>query len=347
MSRASSHARSIASLARAALAVLTILLALPANAQSPSAGAGNYSAREDVRRFIEDMADRHGFVPRELQELFRRARFQPGIIRAMTPPPEAPQRSWQAYRGMFVSPQRIEAGLRFWQEHAAALARVAGEFGVPPEIVVAIIGVETVYGRNTGTHRVIDALSTLAFDFPRRADYFRSELEHYLLYAREAGVDLLSVKGSYAGAIGIPQFMPHSYRRYAVDFDGDGKRDLSGSPVDAIGSVANFLKGHGWRTGEPIAAPARVDGDSYRTLAESGVKPKYRVADLASFGVAFADGRSAPDDLPATLVELVTPGQPAEYWIGHENFYVITRYNRSSFYAISVLELAREIATRR
>ena len=189
---------------------------------------------------------------------------------------------------------------------------------------------------------MIDALATLAFDFPRRAGYFRGELESFLLFARDAGIDLLATRGSYAGAIGIPQFMPGSYRRFALDYDHDGQRDLSGSAADAIGSVANFLKEHGWETGAPAALPARVAGDAYRKLLDAGIKPQVRQAELGLFGVSGAE--SLPPDTLCALIELETPGQDSEYWIGLNNFYVITRYNRSSFYASAVLELARAIA---
>jgi len=213
---------------------------------------------------------------------------------------------------------------------------------VPPEIIVAILGVETVYGRNMGGYRVFDALTTLAFDYPRRAEFFRGELENYLLYVRDAGVDALAIRGSYAGAIGIPQFMPGSYRRYALDYDGDGQRDLSASAADAIGSVANFLKEHGWDAGAPIAVPARIVGDTYRQLLDAGIKPVYRAVDLALFGVSGAESLSP--ETPCALIELETPGQPSEYRIALQNFYVLTRYNRSSFYASAVIELARAIA---
>ena len=212
---------------------------------------------------------------------------------------------------------------------------------MPEEIIVAIIGVESVYGRNAGNYRVIDALSTLAFDYPPRAEFFRAELESFLLYARDAGIDTLALKGSYAGAIGIPQFMPDSYRRYAVDLDGDGKEDLSGSFADAIGSVANFLKAHGWEAGQPVAYTARVQGDNYRKLIDAGIKPGLRYGDLANFGVSAAGAAAA--DAPCALIGLTTPDQPSEYLVGFTNFYVLTRYNRSSMYAAVVLELAQAV----
>lgn len=326
------------------MTALRIALALLAMycAGTVAAPPGNYAQREDVRRFIAEMVEQHGFVERELRRLFSRARYQPAIIRAMTPPPEAPVKSWQGYRSLFVSGDRIDAGVRFRERHAAILGRAEREFGVPADIIVAIIGVETVYGRNMGSYKIIDALATLAFDFPRRSEFFRSELESFLLYARESGIDVLAAQGSYAGAFGMPQFMPGTYRRYAVDYDGDGQRDLHASPDDAIGSVANFLKAHGWEAGQPIAARAQVNGESFRKLIDAGIKPIYRVADLPAYGVGAAE--PLPPEAACALVELETPGQASEYWIGLQNFYALTRYNRSSFYAIAVLELAREIA---
>ena len=217
---------------RAAL-LLALLAATGAHAQPTP-----YAARPEVRAFVREMVERHGFVERELAYLFSRARRDPAVLRAIVAPKDTRARSWREYRSRFVSEARIGDGVEFWQRHSEALARAAGEHGVPEEIVVAIIGIETVYGRQMGGHRVIDALATLAFDHPPRAEFFRAELEQYLLYARDAEIDVFSVKGSYAGAIGIPQFMPGSYLRYAVDFDGDGATDLRASPADAIGSVA-------------------------------------------------------------------------------------------------------------
>jgi membrane-bound lytic murein transglycosylase B len=321
--------------------LLVVLLAFALSPRIAAAAAPRYAGREDVRQFIAEMADKHGFVRKELRALFARAHFQPAIIKAITPPIEPRARSWQAYRALFLTPERIQAGVEFRERQHAALARAAEIYGVPEEIIVAIIGVETVYGRNTGNYRVIDALSTLAFDYPPRAEYFRGELEHYLLYARDAGIDTLALTGSYAGAIGIPQFMPGSYRRYAVDFDGDGREDLSGSFADAIGSVANFLQAHGWERGEPVAYAAQVHGGNYRKLVDAGIKPVYRCGDLAEFGVSASGGAEA--DAPCALIELETPGEPSEYLVGRANFYVLTRYNRSSLYAAAVLALAQAV----
>ena len=213
-------------------AVLAALLALYAGlacAQTPS-----YQNRKEVKEFVAEMVKKHGFKQKELARVLAQAQFQPAIVRAMDQPPESVLGSWQAYRAIFIRPERIQAGAEFWNRNAEALKRAATEFGVQEDVIIGIIGVETTFGRNIGTYRVIDALATLAFDYPKRASYFRGELEHYLVFVRDQGIDPLRVKGSYAGAIGIPQFMPGSYRRFAVDFDGDGQINLATSAADAI-----------------------------------------------------------------------------------------------------------------
>jgi membrane-bound lytic murein transglycosylase B len=312
--------------------VVTATLCRPAAAQA-------YADRDEVRDFVAEMVKRHGFRSQYLERLFGQARYDPTVVDLMTPPPPE-AKSWQNYRATFVSQRRIDGGVDFWRRHSNALKRAASVYGVPPEIVVAIIGVETFYGRNTGDFRVIDSLATLAFDYPRRADFFRAELEQFLLYTRESRLDATSVRGSYAGAIGLPQFMPGSIRRYGVDFDRDGRRDLAGSADDAIGSVANYLKRHGWIAKAPIAVPAAVQGERYR-LAADDFEPVYRAGELRNLDVEFDS--TIHDDTPAGLVELVSPDVPAEYRVGLENFYVLTRYNRSSFYATAVLELAEAV----
>jgi membrane-bound lytic murein transglycosylase B len=307
------------------------------------APAQTYSARADVEAFIAEMVDRHAFPRPDLERLFAAARHQAAVVAAIAPLPSG-TRSWRAYRANFVSPRRIQAGVQFWRAHSAALERAAQAYGVPPEIVVAIIGVETEYGRNQGAFRVLDALATLAFDYPRRADYFRAELEQYLLLARESRLDATSVKGSFAGAIGIPQFMPGSIRRFAVDFDGDGRRDLRGSAADAVGSVANFLSEHGWVSGAPVAVPARIQDERALGLVDGGIVPVHRADVLREVGVAFEDGIA--EDAPGVLIELESPDEPPEYLVGLQNFYALTRYNRSSFYAAAVVELAEAVKSR-
>ena len=328
--------------------LLSALLLVPESQSAPPAQKP-YGKREDVREFIRQMAARHGFVEHELQFLFSRARREAAILSAIAPPKDPRARSWLAYRARFVTEARIAEGGEFWRRHAAALERAAQEHGVPEEIIVAIIGVETVYGRQMGGWRVIDALSTLAFDYPPRAEFFRSELEQYLLYARDAGIDVFSVRGSYAGAIGIPQFMPGSYRRFAVDYDGDGAIDLRASPGDAIGSVANFLARHGWRRGERVLLPARVaggnGGQSHRELVDAGIEPKTPLAELKRYGVETRTDLAL--ETPIALIALESPEAATEYRLGLRNFFVLTRYNRSALYASAVYDLAQEIKAKR
>ncbi|MBI2754283.1 MAG: lytic murein transglycosylase B [Betaproteobacteria bacterium] len=297
-----------------------------------------YGSRPEVRAFVQEMVRRHGFVERELTFAFSRARRIAAALKAVAPPPAERARSWAAYRAVFVNDRRVEAGLEFWRMHDVALARASREYGVPEEVIVAIIGVETFYGRHIGRWRVIDTLTTLAFDYPPRAEFFRGELENYLLFARDSGTDVFSVRGSYAGAIGIPQFMPGSYLKFAVDFDGDGHVDLRDNPADAVGSVANFLKQHGWRPGEHIALPAHVNGTAHRTMLEAGIEPSFRLQDLKQHGVETRTSLAL--ETPVALIDLETPGTATEYRLGLRNFYVLTRYNRSSFYAAAVADLA-------
>lgn len=304
------------------------------------AHASGYDKRPEVRAFVREMVERHGFVERELLFLFSRTKKREPILQAIRPADPGRGRSWNQYRDIFVNERQLRGGVAFWAAHGPALARAEKEYGVPQEIIVAIIGIETLYGRNMGKWRVVDALTTLAFDYPPRAPFFRSELENYLVFARDEGFDVFSVHGSYAGAIGIPQFMPSSYRKWAVDFDGDGSTDLRGSAVDAIGSVGNFLKAHGWRTGEPILYPATVSGEGWRPYADGSVLPKFPLADLHKSGVAFAAGATAE---PGILIELENRDGPPEYRVGLHNFYVLTRYNRSSFYATAAAELGEAL----
>ena len=312
------------------LALFLAGMAQPGNAQAP--------LDPDVAAFVDEMVERHQFRRADLQRLFAKVQVRPSIIRAMTAPATA--RPWYEFRGSYVNSLRIEAGARFWRVHAAAIARASREYGVPEEVIVATIGVETNYGRTMGNFRIVDALSTLAFQYPPRADFFRRELEEFLLLARETGLDPGAVKGSYAGAIGIPQFLPSSYRTYAVDFDGDGKRDLVGTPADAIGSVANYYRQYGWREGEAAAVPAEAEGSSVDTVKVGDIKPQTPVGELRRRGVVPLS--AVADEAQAALFVLETETGP-RYWLGLNNFYVITRYNRSINYAMAVLELANEL----
>jgi membrane-bound lytic murein transglycosylase B len=305
------------------------------------ASARDFAERDDVRAFVAEMESRHGFGHDALLALFSRIQPLPAVIKAIMPPADPAIRSWRAYRGRFIEPRRIAAGLRFWREQRTALAAASAGYGVPEEIIVAIIGIETIYGRNTGRFGTLAALATLAFDYPPRAELFRRELEALLLLAREQGRDPMSYRGSYAGALGLPQFLPSSVRQWAVDFDDSGRIDLVASPADAIGSVANFLRDHGWRQGEPITARVEVESDP-QALLDEGIRPLRLPAEMATMGVRAASLTAAAAQ-PAALIELVTPDAPTEYWLGYQNFFVITRYNRSSFYAMAVHQLAEAL----
>ena len=315
-------------------------------ASASAAASGGFAGRADVDAFIDQLVDRHGFDRRGLENIFRQVRRQPSVLRLIAPAPTGFKRSWEAYRERFLDPLRIDGGLAFWRENEAALKRASDVYGVPSEVIVAIIGVETIYGRVTGEFRVIDALSTLAFDYPRRAEFFREELEQFLLMTRETGADVFAVRGSFAGAIGLPQFMPGSIRRYAVDFDGDGRIDLRSNPADAIGSVARFLSEHGWVPGAPVYFATRVEDTSrLGPLIDAGIEPQFDQAQLAEFGVSALG--TVSDGLQLALVDLPNGDSPTTYLLGARNFYVITRYNRSSFYAMAVTELADALRSAR
>ncbi len=285
--------------------------------------------------FVDDMVARHHFDRASLTALLAQARLRPSILSAMARPSEA--KPWYEYRQIFVDNKRIAAGSDFWKQHAATLKRAEQEYGVPAAMIVAIIGVETFYGRNTGSYRVLDALATLAFSNGKRADYFREELEHYLLLARDAGFSPLAVKGSYAGAMGISQFMPSSYRAYGIDFDGDGHRDLWANPEDAIGSVANYFRAKGWVTGAPVAVAVRNPAEPGLGLANRGWSFRIPMRDWPNIGVMPEQADTSTAE--AMLLEL--QGESAkEYWLAYQNFYVITRYNHSFHYAMAAWQLS-------
>ena len=247
---------------------------------SASAAQSTFASDPAVIDFARDMEQRHGFNADAMLKQFGQTGPNAKVLQLIKPPASPTQRSWERYRPRFLNSIRIDGGVRFWQENRTALTRARAMYGVPEEMIVAIIGVETVYGRNTGSFSVMEALATLAFNYPRRADFFREELEQFFLLARENNMEATSIKGSFAGAIGIPQFMPGSQRRYAVDFDGDQRVDLSNSIEDAIGSVARFLEQHGWQAGQPVAVPAQVNGEPDRTLIEAGIRPSLKAADF-------------------------------------------------------------------
>ncbi len=306
-----------------------------------SVSASPFQNNPEVDTFVERLVASHEFDRSELQRLFRQAKIQTGVLRAMARPTTA--RPWHEYRLSQLTEARIRGGVDYWHSHADTLARVSKEYGVPAEIIVATIGIETFYGRNTGTSQVFDALATLAFAYPPRADLFRSELEQFLLLARELSFDPVRSKGSYAGALGIAQFLPSSYRRYAIDFDGDGKRDLW-RHGDAIGSIANYYRSFGWQKDQPVLMAIErnsdVPGDAFGQLLERGLLPHVTVGAVKKSGVTPAQP-IADDALVSVFGAQSEAG--TRYWIGFNNFYVITRYNRSVNYALSVHELAQEL----
>jgi membrane-bound lytic murein transglycosylase B len=317
-------------------------------ASSPPLGSG-YEQRDDVRDFIDDLAREHGFSRKTLRGWFSDVRFQPKIVAAMQRPLVEPPK-WYEYAPLFLSSARIDEGVAFHRAHEAALRRAETTFGVPAEIIVAIIGVETFYGRNLGGYRVIDALSTLAFDYPRRATFFRGELREFLLLARSEGFSPLAPKGSFAGALGVPQFMPGSVRRYAIDFDGDGHIDLWRSDDDAIGSIANYLARHDWLRGQPVWSRATIapsQRDAAMARLDGGISERRPLAAWNADGVA---AQWLPDPLSPEPVGLLALEEAADggaetpsLWIAFPNFYVITRYNKSRLYAAAVTALAEAI----
>jgi len=295
-----------------------------------------------VERFIDRISSQHAFDKTRLQQLINQRRYRQRIIDTITRPAEA--KPWHRYRPIFVTDSRITQGVRFWKENEAILSKAEAHYGVPAEIIVAIIGVETRYGRHTGGFPVLDALTTLGFGYPKRGKFFRRQLEEFLLLCREEGISPTDARGSYAGAMGKPQFMPSSYRSYAVDFDQDGRRDLWNSNADAIGSVAAYLKAHGWRPGEPITSPARGVNKAHSRFVKAGIKPSITLGELRAAGIT--PGDELPNGRLSSLIKLELR-QGHEYWLGLHNFYVITRYNHSNLYAMAVYQLSQGILKRR
>ena len=295
----------------------------------------------EVVEFIRLMGERHGFDQNALAASFEEQRPDPRVIRIMAPAPTQLTPNWQAYRERFVNSRRINRGVQFWDSYADILEKASDEYGVPPEIIVAIIGVETEYGRNMGNFNVLNALATVGFYGERRREFFQGELEQYLLLARENAMDLATNRGSFAGAMGIPQFMPSSQRRWGVDYDGNGKVDLTHSPTDAIGSVANFLKSHGWIKGETTVIAVTSPQPLPAAFDKVDVKPGITLSQYREAGFEFST--RLRDSTLATLVSLSTPHAPTQTWLGFNNYYVITRYNRSAAYAMSVIELGNAV----
>ena len=313
-----------------------------------------YSDRPEAMQFADDLAARRGLDPAWVRDAMGQARQLPTVTRLMQPPAKTFVKNWRVYRSRFIDPIRIEAGVRFWRANQSTLARAEKDFGVPAEIIVGIIGVETIYGRDTGSFRVMDALSTLAFDFPashpraaERTAYFKGELEQFLTLQNRRSADPLTPRGSYAGAMGMPQFMPTSVAKYAVDFDGDGNVDLWGSPADVIGSVANYFKAFNWQPGMPTHYPVSFETSQLdmNALMAPDILPTFSVASFTAKG-AVLRGAALQHAGPLALIELQNGGDAPQYVAGTENFYAITRYNWSSYYAMAVIELGQEVAAR-
>ncbi|QBE62591.1 lytic murein transglycosylase B [Pseudoduganella lutea] len=314
----------------------------------------NFGQWKEVQAFMDEMVAKHGFTRPELEALLGNVRYLDSVVQLVKPAPPGKPKNWTVYSSRFIEPIRIAAGVRFWNEHADTLARAEALYGVPAEILAGVIGVETIYGRDTGRFRVVDTLTTLAFAYPlapnrdARMAFFRGELEATLLYARQTGIDPLSLQGSFAGAVGLPQFMPSNILKYAVDFDGDGHVDLRNSPADAIGSVASFLVGHGWKRDQPgpIVFPATVSpAREWERFADGSLEAKFSPEDLTGAGVVPTS--TLPPGMLYGLVDLQNGSEPTQYWVASNNFYTITQYNRSYFYAMSVVELGRAVSLAR
>jgi membrane-bound lytic murein transglycosylase B len=311
-----------------------------------------YARHAEAMALADEIARRHGLDRKWVRRTLAKARYVPQVAKLVIPPPVTTPRNWQQYRSRFLEPERIQAGVAFWQAHRETLERAAGTYGVPPEVVIGIIGVETFYGRQLGRYRVLDALATLALDFPAehpraaaRTAFFRSELGEFLSQRHKAGLDPFKARGSYAGAMGIPQFMPSSWAKYAVDFDHDGRVDLLDSTADAIGSVAHYFKAFNWQPG--MATHYAVDFDYARldmpALLEPDIKPTFAVEHFTAKGVVL-QGEARRHSGPLALVELQNGDYSPSYVAGTENFYAITRYNWSSYYALAVIELGQAVA---
>jgi len=291
-----------------------------------------------IEQFMEHMVLSHNYNAEELKSIFSQAKYSNKVLKTISRPAEA--LPWYKYRPIFLQPDRVKQGITFWEKHKVMLLAAEDKYGVPPEIIVAIIGVETRYGKFTGNDRVLDALTTLAFHYPERSKFFRSELEQFLLLIREQAIDPYTIKGSYAGAMGIPQFISSSYRNYAVDFDADNKIDIWNNPVDAIGSVANYFKQHGWKAGEEIAVRAEVEDGQYLEVSNKDLKPDIKLSEVANYGIKLQENLT--QDLKLKILSFENKDDN-EIWLGFNNFYVITRYNHSPLYAMAVYQLAEEI----
>ena len=323
--------------------------------QKPFSTGPAYAGRTDAMLAAADIAQRRDLDANWVRHIIGQAHYLPQVAKLIEPAAPGTVKNWQLYRSRFIEPVRIKAGVKFWQDNRASLERAEVETGVPAEIIVGILGVETLYGQQMGNFRVIDALATLTFDFPashpralERSAYFKGELEQFLSLTQRASMDPLALRGSYAGAMGMAQFMPSSWVKYAIDFDGDSKIDLWSSPADAIGSVANYFKTFNWQRGMPTHYPvsfdaARLDLDA---LLAPDILPTFSVASFAAKG-AVLEGAALQHQGPLALVELQHGDAAPSYVAGTENFYPITRYNWSSYYAMAVIELGQAVAAAR
>lgn len=329
---------------RGAVAIFALLcffsILSVAGTETPPATTKVLTERQEVLDFIQKMVTQYQFNKEELITLFSVIKTQPSIIKIMDKPGESKQ--WKDYRPIFLTPQRITGGVTFWQQNEKALTHAEKQYGVPASVIVAILGAETYYGRQKGDYLVVESLSTLGFDYPRRAPYFKEQLEEFLLLSREEKWDPLQIKGSYAGAMGPGQFMPSNYRKYAVDFDSQGKCDMLNNMDDAIVSVANYLKEYGWQTNKGIAVPATITkGNEHTKLLDKGTQPFIAAGTISGYGIRPAE--HLPRDEPVSVLAL-EGAKGSELWVTMTNFYVITRYNKSPMYAMAVYQLSDEIA---
>lgn len=321
------------------IALFSVLSSVVINANAFTHEEVNYAQRADVKQFIKEMVDQHGFDRAYLEQRFASVKRLDNVLESIAKPAEK-ELTWKQYRPIFVTEKRSNKGKKFIEEHKAVLQRAEKEYGVPLEIIAAIIGVESYYGKHTGKYTVFDSLTTLGFDYPARSKFFKSELKQFLLLSKEENISVDEMTGSYAGAMGMPQFISSSYRHYAVDFDGDGKRDLWHSIPDVIGSVANYFKVHGWKRDVAVTSPVKV-ADTSIVKEKKALKPYATVAQLKKQGVTI-NGEKLDDSQNATLLKL--QGKTGdEYWIGLDNFYVITRYNHSALYAMAVYQLSEKL----
>jgi membrane-bound lytic murein transglycosylase B len=323
------------------------------HSKQPALPGPAYAQREDAMQAADDIAARRDLDLDWVRQAIAQARYQPQVAKLIQPPPVGTAKNWRAYRSRFIDPIRIRAGVKFWQDNRETLSRAEIDTGVPAEIIVGIIGVETIYGQQMGTYRVIDALATLAFDFPvnhpralERSEFFKTELEQFLSLTHRTNVDPMTPRGSYAGAMGMAQFMPSSWVKYAIDFDGDSKIDLLNSPADVIGSVANYFKSFNWQRGMPTHYPVHFDAATLDldALLAPDILPTFSVASFAAKG-AVLEGEALQHTGPLALVELQNGDAPPSYIAGTENFYAITRYNWSSYYAMAVIELGQAVTS--